>query len=143
MGFLAPTASARGVRLTSSEGALLRVINSVRAQSGLARLRPDAHLERAARAHSTDMLRRGYFDHGDFAARMSRFGCRGPYLGENLAWGTGRLGPAEVVRMWLASPGHRANLLHPGLRRLGVATPTGSFEGYGVSTVVTADFAGS
>jgi uncharacterized protein YkwD len=88
------------------------------------------------------MLKKDYFDHGDFAARMARFHCRGRFLAENLAWGSGTLAAGTVVGMWLSSPGHRENLLHAGLRRIGVATPVGPFQGY-VSTVVTADFAGT
>jgi uncharacterized protein YkwD len=42
--------------------------------------------------------------------------------------------------MWLASPGHRANLLRPGFRRLGLGIATGSFPGQAGATVVTADF---
>jgi uncharacterized protein YkwD len=142
VGLLAPTAGARGVRLTSNERALVLAINGARVRHGLARLRIDLRLERAARSHSADMLKRGYFDHGNFAARMAHFHCRGRFLAENLAWGAGLLAARTVVGMWLSSPSHRENLLYPGLRRIGVATPVGTFQGY-ESTMVTADFAGS
>ena len=120
----------------------MRAINGVRARHGLGRLRLDLHLERAARSHSKDMLQRDYFAHGDFAARMARFHCRGRFLAENLAWGAGILDARTVIDMWLSSPRHRANLLYRRLRRIGVAAPIGAFDGY-VSTMVTADFAGS
>ena len=42
----------------------------------------------------------------------------------------------------MASPGHRANLLRPGWKRIGIGSRTGTFLGYGGATVVTADFAG-
>jgi uncharacterized protein YkwD len=130
--------------LRTSEASLLEAMNKARAAHGLAPLRADPTLVRAARAHSLDMLRRDYFAHGPFAARMNAFHVAGPVTGENLAWGTGPLGsPAHVVEMWLASPEHRANLLRPGFTRVGVATPVGRFEGSAGVAVVTADFSGS
>ena len=51
--------------------------------------------------------------------------------------------PAAIVSGWLASPGHRANLLRPGLNRIGLGALEGNFLGYAGATVVTADFAGS
>ena len=67
----------------------------------------------AARSHSVDMARRGYFDHGAFVQRLRHFGVRAPYIGENLAEGTGGLGAVEVVQMWLASPPHRQRVARP------------------------------
>jgi uncharacterized protein YkwD len=86
------------------------------------------------------MLRRQYFAHAAFAFRMRASGARGPVFGENLAWG-----PASapwVVGRWLASPEHRANLLRPGFRRIGIGATIGTFDGYGGMLMATADFAG-
>ena len=47
-----------------------------------------------------------------------------------------------VVNAWLASPEHRANLLRPGYRTVGVGARKGTFEGYAGAVVVTTDFAG-
>ena len=140
---VAPAADSRLGSITAAETSLLRAVNGARAAHGLAPLVIDPTLERAARAHSADMLRRHYFAHGAFAQRLSSFGARGPVLGENLAWGTGRMPGTRTVALWLASPPHRANLLRAGFRRVGVATPVGAFGGFGEATVVTADFAGS
>ena len=49
------------------------------------------------------MLRRGYFAHGDFVARLRRFGVRARSVGENLAWGTGRSGEAAGGAAGLAA----------------------------------------
>jgi len=137
-----PAAGAAG-GLTSSESSLLKEINRVRTAHGLRTLRYDATLARAARAHSLDMTRKGYFAHGDFAPRMVRFKVHGPFVGENLAWGTGSYGTARgVVRAWLKSPGHRRNLLRPGFRRIGLGEVTATFQGLAGARVVTADFAG-
>lgn len=122
---------------------MLTEVNRVRSVHGLPPLRVDPALQRAARAHSLDMLQRGYFGHGAFARRLQRFAARGPRLGENLAWGVGVAGEVRsIVQRWLASPPHRANLLRRGFRRIGIGAVVGSFSGYGGAMLVTADFAG-
>src|SRR6266571_3602100 len=130
---LAATASARG--LSASESSLIRAMNGVRASHGLARLRVDYRLERTARSHSISMLRGQYFGHGSFAARLRASGAAGPVFGENLAWGP--VSSSWVVNAWLASPEHRANLLRPGFRRVGVGGVIGTFEGSAGAMVVT------
>ena len=128
---------------TRSESALLREMNRVRAQHGLGLLRPDTHLERAARSHSREMLASNVFAHGPFGSRMAQFAVTGRLAGENLAWGTGTRGTARgIVAAWLASPEHRANLLRPSFARVGLADLVGSFQGSLGAHVVTADFAG-
>jgi uncharacterized protein YkwD len=131
-------------RASSSEEAILAEVNRVRAEHGLPALRQDGRLARAARAHTAGMLRTNTFSHGDMTARLERFGIRGGRVGENLAWGAGTYGSARaIVRMWLASPSHRANLLRPGFRRVGLGAAVGTFEGYASAVVVTADFQGT
>ncbi|MFY9580158.1 MAG: CAP domain-containing protein [Gaiellaceae bacterium] len=134
----AATASARG--LTSSESSLLSVINAARTSHRLAPLRLDYRLLRVARAHSADMLHRQYFSHGAFPSRVRSSGAAGPVFGEDLAWGP--MSASWVVSQWLASPAHRAVLLRPGFRRVGVGAFQGSFSGRPGALVVTADFAG-
>jgi uncharacterized protein YkwD len=87
------------------------------------------------------MMRRHYFAHGSVAARALAERARGPVYGEDLAWGTG-VTAQWVVDQWLASPMHRAVLLRPGFRRIGVGITFGTFAGHGGAAVVTADFAG-
>jgi uncharacterized protein YkwD len=131
-------------RPAGAEAELLRAINQARAQHGLAPLRVDPALERAARAHSRTLLRTGSFGHGNFVRRLTSFGARGPSIGENLAWGVGaQAGTAGVVQSWLASASHRANLLRPGFHRIGIGRAVGTFRGYAGAAVITADFAGS
>lgn len=127
-----------------SESAIVVAVNQARTAHGLRPLHLDTHLRRAARAHSEDMMRGSYFGHGAFGRRLSSYGVRGRYIGENLAWGTGLLGGARaIVGEWLRSPEHRANLLRPGFRRLGVGSLVGPFAGAPHAVVVTADFAGA
>jgi uncharacterized protein YkwD len=137
---LLPTTAAAG--LTSAEARLLRDLNRVRAAHALPPLRYDPRLQRAARAHSREMLATGAFQHGAFGTRMVRFDVRGTITGENLAWGNGRFGTASaIVGAWLASPEHRANLLRPEFSRIGIGDLVGAFLGYNGAHVVTADFA--
>jgi uncharacterized protein YkwD len=135
--------AASTTRMTPPESSLLTAMNEVRLVNGLQPLRPDPRLERAARAHSSRMLRTGTFAHGAFNARIRRTGVHAKRVGENLAWGQGPLGAARtILQMWLASPSHRANLLHPGYRIVGVGALRGCFAGHRHTLMVTTDFAG-
>lgn len=128
---------------TQSERALLGAVNDVRATHGLRPLRVDTALVRAARSSSARMLRTGVFAHGAMGVRLAQHGARGPVFGENLAWGVGSSAAARaIVRSWLASPTHRANLLRPGWTRIGLGALRGTFQGHRGATVITADFAG-
>ena len=138
---LLPATAAQARGLTSPERSLLGTMNAARASNGLAPLRVDFHLVRAARGHSADMMRRQYFAHGAVAGRAVSAGALGPLFGEDLAWATG-MTPQWVVDHWLASPEHRAVLLRPGFRRVGLGIAFGTFIGHGGAAVVTADFAG-
>jgi uncharacterized protein YkwD len=136
-----PAAASAG--LTRSESSLLRQMNHVRAEHGLRPLRCDLNLERAARAHTHEMLLTNVFSHGAFGSRMLQFNVRMSTAGENLAWGTGSQGSAAaLVAAWLASPPHRANLLEPSFTRVGVGELVGPFQGLSGAHVVTTDFAG-
>jgi len=123
----------------SARSSLLEAVNAARKAHHLQPLRIDPALGRAAESHTLDMLHGDYFSHGDFAGRMLDFHLRG-VLGENLAWSSGGGDPRLIVQMWLASPPHRANLLRPGFRRVGLGVVRGTFQGSAGATVVTADF---
>ena len=140
----APRADA-AARLTHTERTTIRLINDVRSRNGLGRLRISAALCRAADTHSRDMLRGDFFDHASsdgtpFDRRIRRYtGAR--RVGETLAaLGQRHGGAAAVVRMWMASPPHRAVLLDAGFRRIGLARRWGTLGSAG-QAVVTADFA--
>jgi uncharacterized protein YkwD len=135
--------AAAGAAASSPEQALLSQINAVRAANGLSPLRDDPSLDRAARFHTHTMLATGVLAHGSFGARMTQFHVRGSLAGENLAWATGSRATARAtVAAWLRSPEHRANLLRPMFRRVGVGELVGTFLGHSGARVVTADFAG-
>jgi len=111
--------------------ATLCLVNRERTLRGERPLRLNRRLRRAAQAHSVSMAVRDYFDHvgpgGQTPlARLRQVGyisrSRSSYeVGENIAWGTGRLAtPRAIVAAWMASPGHRANILDPRYRETGV-----------------------
>jgi uncharacterized protein YkwD len=103
-------------------GVMLVEVNSARARLGLARLSFDPRLSRAAQAQSDDLARRGRLTHvgsgGGLVARVQRVGYHYRLVEENLAAGVAD--PATVVRLWLKSPGHRANLLSPHVVKAGI-----------------------
>lgn len=114
--------------------ATLCLLNEERERRGLARLRHNAQLAAAARRHARDMVTRSYFAHdslsgASFIDRIEQTGYTRNVswtLGENLAWGSGRLAsPLEIVKAWMASPGHRANVLGR-FREVGVGLAEGA-----------------
>jgi uncharacterized protein YkwD len=130
--------------------AVLCLINADRTQRRLAPLRENSKLRNAALAHSSDMVRNSYFAHtapnGDtFVDRIldARYTTRNQdwSLGENLAWGTGDLGTARGVQTaWMHSSGHRANILRPAYRELGIGIRAGVPTDTGVGATFTTDF---
>lgn len=133
---------AETLRASALENAVVRQINLIRVDRGLRPLTPSRHLTRAAATHSRAMLEGGFFAHTtpdglSFAERVKRFyPVKGTWtVGENLAM-FGRVAPSAraVVQAWLDSPDHKANLLEPSFRELGL--------GVGHSPNGTGEFAG-
>lgn len=116
--------------VTTIRRATLCLINRERQARGLGALRMSRTLARPAQRHSADMAARRYFSHTSpsgttMGARIARSGYtrggRGHVIGENIAWGTGAVStPASIVRGWMNSPGHRANILSPRYREIGI-----------------------
>jgi uncharacterized protein YkwD len=130
--------------------AILCLHNQVRAEHDLPALRENKRLRKAALGHSKDMVRDSFFEHTTpegvtmvdriLKAKYVRED-EGWILGENLAWGTGSLGtPRGAVEAWMDSPGHRANLLKPGYREMGVGVVTGVPVSDAAGATYTVDF---
>jgi uncharacterized protein YkwD len=125
------------------------LINQARSQHQLGALRTKGLLERAATAHSRDMVRRDFFSHDSPSGttpqqRIDRTGyldgARTWAVGETIAWGSGGYAtPSSIVRGWLNSPGHRAILLDNRYRDLGIGIAIGAPSGGGGATF-TGDF---
>jgi len=115
--------------------AILCLLNAERKARNLPPLRPNGRLAQAASLHSKDMVAQGYFSHvslsgEDFVVRIKKAGylrgSRAWTLGENLAWGSGSLAsPAGIVKGWMESPGHKANILNNRFREIGIGLAFG------------------
>lgn len=119
-----------GLRRLASE--VIALTNAERAAARLAPLVPDPRLTAAAQAHSDDMVARDFYAHTSPEGRQpwdraATAGAAHRGIGENIA--CGQRGPAEVVRGWMNSPGHRANILKPDFTHIGVGYATGSRAG--------------
>jgi uncharacterized protein YkwD len=137
---LEPTAE----NLESVRAATLCLINGERARYGEEALVVNAQLTDAAAAHSNDMVAHDYFEHTSPGGQTMLMRIRasgfipnngdGYELGENIAWGTLWYStPRSIVEAWMASPGHRANILDGSYRDTGIgvvpAVPSSLSEG--------------
>jgi uncharacterized protein YkwD len=139
------------VSRTQLAHAVVCVTNAERRGYGLRKLRVNLRLATAARRHSLDMVRRGYFAHtgpsGDtFVQRIRAAGylnsARRWLVGENLGWGSGASGsPRAIVKAWMRSPEHRKILLRPSYREVGIGVALGGPRPQAESEATfTADF---
>ena len=114
---------------------MLCLVNWARTHNGLAPLRAQPRLQQAARLKLADNVRCGEFSHTacgrSFTAVFGQAQYRGRTIGENLAWGQGRLSsPRQIMAAWLGSDGHRANILSPQFTELGMSVRVaGTFMG--------------
>lgn len=114
-------------RHSASEAAiaaeLLTLHNAERAKAGLPALAIDDGAYKAAKAHAEDMVGRAYFDHvtpegWTPKTRLTMLGTTGQKgEGENIILGYKTA--AEMTAGWMASPGHRANILEPTFTHVG------------------------
>lgn len=136
--------------LGAVDRAVLDRINAVRTRHGLRPLVLSAGLTAAARQHSLEMVRQGYFAHqssdgSSFDRRIRRFYPRLRSAGENIAYGCPDLSPTAAMDLWMNSPGHRRNILDPRWREIGIAivhadSASGPDYRGDATTVATTDF---
>lgn len=105
------------------EHQVLALVNQERAAYGLSALEFSDTLADGARLKSKDLHDNRYFDHnsptyGTPFEMMRSLGITYSYAGENIAMGYAT--PEAVVRAWMNSPGHRANILNANYTALGV-----------------------
>ena len=133
---------------TAARTAMLCLVNYARARSGLPPLRLVNTLNLAGQSKLQADLSCGEFTHSPcghpfesvFAGYLA--GASSYQIGENLAWGTGDYGtPRQTLNNWLNSPEHRANLLMPQFRDLGIGyLPDQSFQGLQGATLWSQEF---
>lgn len=97
--------------------------NQERAKAGLKALQIDTKLTQSAQAKSQDMKDKNYFSHtsptyGSPFDQMKSFGITYNAAAENIAMG--QRSAAEVVKAWMESPGHKANIMNPSYTHIGV-----------------------
>ncbi len=107
---------------------LLARINALRRRAGAPRLSANYHLDVAAQRHAEDMLARSYFAHRSpdgtsVRERAPAAGYDWSAIGENLAEGQRTLD--QAVDGWMASPGHRENILDHRFTESGVGLALG------------------
>lgn len=140
--------------LAGVRAATLCLINRERAAQGEAPLQANGDLQRAAQSHAESMASGEYFEHSgpggtSVLERLKSFGyidnaALAYEIGENIAWGSmSDATPAAIVAAWMASPGHRANILNPDFRDsgIGIAPHLPSAFGLGATgAMYTQDF---
>jgi uncharacterized protein YkwD len=115
--------------------AILCLLNRERRKRGLPALRHEHSLFVASYGHSRAMVRQRFFAHVEpggigLITRLFRVGyVRGGIwgVGENIAWGMGGFEtPRNIVRAWMHSTGHRANILRRSFHEIGIGVYSGS-----------------
>lgn len=115
----------------TDERRMLEMVNQERRKVGLRALDNNDGLKQVGRAHSADLLKRGYFSHNtpeglDPFDRMEQAGIVYEVAGENLAYA-----PTVEIAMTglMNSPGHKANILKPDFTLLGVGCMDAGIRG--------------
>jgi uncharacterized protein YkwD len=117
----------------SFAGRVLDLTNAERQKAGLAPLLLSPELQAAAQGYSDVLASSDCFGHScgpvpDLAERDAEAGYGDwTYVGENIA--AGYTTPEEVVAGWMASPGHRANILSPSYTEIGIGLSGGGQYG--------------
>lgn len=102
---------------------VLEYTNAARAQQGLPALKLDTRVTSTAQTKALDMATNRYFSHtsptlGSPFDQMKKEGISYRRAAENIAMG--QRSAKEVVDAWMASPGHRANILDRNLTHIGI-----------------------
>lgn len=142
------TCGGGSIYLSAKERETFRRHNGIRGRRDLPSFCVHPALQRAARHHSEDMVKRDYFSHDtvgrneDFSERVEGFGYTNySTLAENIAYGAGSEGsPRRIMRAWMHSEGHRRNILDPRLRQIGIGVFVGNWKGREGTSMYTADF---
>jgi uncharacterized protein YkwD len=112
------------------------LLNEERAAHGLDPVQENTALTKASLAYSQRLVTESFFAHEapdgtDVVDRLTATGYIRPgtgwEVGENLAWAQGALAsPRNVVKAWMESPGHRANVLTRAYREVGIGVVLGT-----------------
>ncbi len=111
---------------------VIQLVNEAREKEGLHPLKLNEQLMVVAEAKSQDMVDENYFSHtspvyGGMRGLFEAFDIGYRWAGENIA--TGQRTSEAVMKAWMNSPGHRANILHPDFNQIGVGAVNGGQYG--------------
>lgn len=114
---------------------VIELTNTERQAQNLAPLSENSALTAAAQAHADWMASSGCFGHvcpdePVVGARVLQAGYQWSWWAENIAFGYPT--PEKVVDGWMNSPGHRANILNPNLREIGIGAILDGMRSYWV-----------
>lgn len=123
--------------LVSSD--IIASVNKERLAKGLPLYKENANLSRAAEFKVKSLVELRALEHtqssnGSLWWPLLKAGYEYSAMGENLAQGI--FDPDELVKDWMSSPNHRANIVNPNYTEIGVSVMTGIFNGYSVPYVV-------
>lgn len=112
------------------EQQVFNLVNAERAKAGIGLLTLNPQLVAAAQIHARNMAASGVLDHNltgvaqpTLISRAQFVGYRYGWLGENIA--SGFSDAQSVVKAWMDSPEHRANILLGDLTEAGIGVGTG------------------
>lgn len=103
---------------------VIHLTNLEREKAGLPPLKENPLLAQAAQAHAEAMAAGDFLGHDDPGAgtapadRVTAAGYKWSVVAENI--GSGDASPTEVMQNWMESSAHRANILNPRIREIGV-----------------------
>ena len=117
---------------TPFEVKVVQLCNMERQKVGHDLLSEDSLLDKGATTKASDMRDKGYFKHtsptyGSPFVMMKTFGVSYKTAGENIA--SGYKTPEAVVKGWMNSPGHRANILSLKYHKIGIGFAKGGKSG--------------
>jgi uncharacterized protein YkwD len=135
---------------SANEVTMLRLVNHARVSRGLHAVGIVGPLDRAALAHSRDMIAHDYFAHSSLSgasvatrargAGYSVNGCSQWAVGEVIAWGVSVRGtPQAIFKAWMRSGPHRQVILSKRWRDVGIGCTRGSFKGMSGVVMYTID----
>jgi len=121
------------------QSTLIQYTNEERESLGLSALKENPVLTEAAYLKAKDMLEKDYFAHYSPEGVspwywFKNVGYKYKIAGENLA--IGFLDSAEVNQAWLDSPSHKANIINPSFKEMGIAVLAGNFQDQETTVVV-------
>jgi hypothetical protein len=122
-----------------TKSSLISLLNQDRIEQGLAPLKENPLLDKAAFLKAKDMLTKDYFSHYSPDGKSPWYWIKAANYrfrraGENL--GIGFLDSEEIYEAWKNSPSHRRNLFDPSYKEIGIAVLNGDFKGNEATVVV-------